>query len=683
MSSKKKIAKKGSSSASAYEELIVPKMEFVPHSVHPAENEAWWVAHYGSLTPPKEKSFPVLIHRGVEKEDASRSTDEFLAMMRSFYHIPDAVEFRVPRRGECANSPPEGYFTCYEAFVVRCRLWFPIPEILVRVLDRFEVAISQLTPLAIQHLIGILILSYEHGLSLSVDHYEALLRLQLVTDTDKHRLVPRKFMSVVKKFISNFNSWKKFFFFVRIDAASVEESCIPLFRRLPNDRPFINPLAPFPEDIIAVRDLLRNGPFFWTSFTPKRVRRALRFVQPGPASPANTGSDSEPDDQNPVEAPKAVPESSSWKGKDVDLGDIEFSMDDSMLPGWDLNLAYGDGSGSSEAPILDFDDFFAGLPPGFDAPPPTKESARPRVVAEGSRIINGGLSLLGSAIEAGHREAMVYRFKAEKAERDLARVQGEMWSEKRNLLVEYGNLKNAFTSVGDFRECRGSVGSLWRTRADDYVFEEEMSLMKSGMNERAHAEALIPPIDERIQGFWDSIPVSPDTEEVPTGFPDGGKEVDRPADAFGASLSGTLTLDYEGWISYPFICLDGRICIYRDWPLVALNPLPLYAISCLEMFETRALGLGQDLGLLSVKVCAVTSRLSFFLLRFLPDSHRFKVRDMFSAYMTCMRSFVLVLDVLKIKRVIELRLFKTAGVFVGANRRTGCKVFGGRVRTIC
>ena len=60
-----------------------------------------------------------------------------------------------------------------------------------------------------------------------------------------------------------------------------------------------------------------------------------------------------------------------------------------MLPGWDPDLVLGDGSGTSEVPIPDFDDFFAGLPSGFDSPPATNESGRPKVVAEGSRIING------------------------------------------------------------------------------------------------------------------------------------------------------------------------------------------------------------------------------------------------------------------------------------------------------
>uniref|UniRef100_A0A0D2ZTW9 Uncharacterized protein n=1 Tax=Brassica oleracea var. oleracea TaxID=109376 RepID=A0A0D2ZTW9_BRAOL len=354
-------------------------------------------------------------HRPVEAGVPSRSTSGFLEVMRSFYDISDAVEFRIPCQGD------------------------------------------------IQHLIGILVLSYEHGLSLTVDHFEALLRLQIIRDTDTYRLVPRNFM-------------------------------------LPNNRPFINPLAPFPEDIIAMRDLLRNGPFCWTSFTPKGVRKALSFARPGPALGGEARSDSEPEDQGPNAAPTIVTGPKPLRGKDIDLGDLEFSVDDCMLPGWDPNLAFFDGSGTSEVPIPDFDDFFACFPSGFDAPQATSESGRPKFVVEGSRIINGGLNLLGSAIEASHREAMIYRFKAEKAEKDLARMRDEMLARdaqlardharavrraerkgKREIFevlktrasqfqVEYGNLKGVFNSLCDFRECRGSVGSLWKTQEDDYVF---------------------------------------------------------------------------------------------------------------------------------------------------------------------------------------------------------------------
>ncbi|KAG5397543.1 hypothetical protein IGI04_019357 [Brassica rapa subsp. trilocularis] len=46
-----------------------------------------------------------------------------------------------------------------------------------------------------------------------------------------------------------------------------------------------------------------------------------------------------------------------------------------------------------------------------------------------------------------------------------------------------------------------------------------------------------------VRGFWDPIPVSPDTVETTTEFAGDGEEVDRPADVFGTSLSGNLYFD--------------------------------------------------------------------------------------------------------------------------------------------
>ncbi|KAF2543893.1 hypothetical protein F2Q70_00034250 [Brassica cretica] len=59
-------------------------------------------------------------------------------------------------------------------------------------------------------------------------------------------------------------------------------------------------------------------------------------------------------------------------------------------------------------------------------------------------------------------------------------------------------------------------------------------------------------------------------------------------------------------------------------------------ILCVEMLETSVLGLGQDLGLITALGGAMTT--STYVSRIVFDliSSRFKVRYMFSTYVTCM-----------------------------------------------
>ncbi|KAF2557427.1 hypothetical protein F2Q68_00016791 [Brassica cretica] len=137
--------------SSSQHDDVAPKVEFAEHSVGPEEAEAYWAA------------------RG-------ESCPNGISAVRSFCRTPELVEFRLPEPGEVSGYPPEGYFRCYEAYLMQCNLWSPIPEIIVQLFDRFKFLIGQVNTCGLQHIVGILVLSSQLGTTLDADHLEALLQ---------------------------------------------------------------------------------------------------------------------------------------------------------------------------------------------------------------------------------------------------------------------------------------------------------------------------------------------------------------------------------------------------------------------------------------------------------------------------------------------------------------------------
>ncbi|CAG7888708.1 unnamed protein product [Brassica rapa] len=142
------------------------------------------------------------------------------------------MDFRLPLEGEWADEPPEGLFTLYEEHLMRAHLWFPITSVIVEFLNRLEVLISQISPRGIKRLVGLLVLGYERGIELTAEYLEAFFTLSRVGTDRLYGFRPRTFMEVLKGFPQDDNGWKSYFFYVRLDQASVAAECLPLFRRL-------------------------------------------------------------------------------------------------------------------------------------------------------------------------------------------------------------------------------------------------------------------------------------------------------------------------------------------------------------------------------------------------------------------------------------------------------------------
>ncbi|KAL0649832.1 hypothetical protein Bca4012_092523 [Brassica carinata] len=157
------------------------------------------------------------------------------------------------------------------------------------------------------------------------------------------------------------------------------------------------------------------------------------------------------------------------------------------------------------------------------------------------------MRVFNAALDGSFRESRISHFKAEEAERELFRFRKEVEEQSRRqaelqsqtlvraerrgkraivaqmkrraalFATEFESFKDAQEFVGDFRECRGSVATLYKSQNEDFSFPAQAAEMSGLMNAGT--------------GVGDEG----------AGVADGG--VDQPASSFGVSMSGFF--DFE------------------------------------------------------------------------------------------------------------------------------------------
>uniref|UniRef100_A0A0D3D5Y4 Uncharacterized protein n=1 Tax=Brassica oleracea var. oleracea TaxID=109376 RepID=A0A0D3D5Y4_BRAOL len=347
---------------------------------------------------------------------------DYLTTLRDFYQIPSGVVFWIPSGNESVKSPPEGFITCYEAFLVYCRMWFPIPGTIVRALHLFGLSISQLSVPALQHWLGVLISSYELGMDLNPGDFEGFWSTRGTGIDGSYRMAPKKGMAIIQGHTSHPKTCEQ-------DPSA--DSC----------RSFCQ---------------ARSSP-----------RQALH------RSRAVSQSLDVPYDVEPVidVLPAQRQRTRCQKGKEVASENV---LENPPLQEWNPSFSPGERSGTSEVPPPS--DFFADLPPGFSTHESLDEESRRKVVAEGSSLINEGMRVFNAALDGSFRDSRISHFKAEEVE-EQRRRQAELHSwalvlaERRGKRVtvaemkrmaalfstEFESFKDAQEFVGDFREYRGSL----------------------------------------------------------------------------------------------------------------------------------------------------------------------------------------------------------------------------------
>ncbi|GMN70568.1 hypothetical protein TIFTF001_039609 [Ficus carica] len=148
-------------------------------------------------------------------------TENDLSDIRGRYGFPNEVQLRLPFKGERADAVSEGWICMYTIYF-ECGLRLPLPPLLIRAMNHYNLAIPQLMPNGMRVFLGLIVLSEEANIDLQVDDVLAIYYPQENSkDHGRYSMYPRRKKQVVGEMKNADRYWQDRYFFMDVNKKSM------------------------------------------------------------------------------------------------------------------------------------------------------------------------------------------------------------------------------------------------------------------------------------------------------------------------------------------------------------------------------------------------------------------------------------------------------------------------------
>ncbi|KAL0657300.1 hypothetical protein Bca4012_077885 [Brassica carinata] len=166
-----------------------------------------------------------------KKDDSSGSSPHSPSLLKN----QDVVNLMVQALGqkelghacnsdETPETAPEGWFCCHEKYISKSHLRFPLPTLLLDLLDHYQLALSQLCPSVIRVINGFITRSKEEGVSVGFTELMSLFSLKESASKEGGTgtyYLPSRPNHVIFRFSSSDDDWRKKYFYIKVDPSTV------------------------------------------------------------------------------------------------------------------------------------------------------------------------------------------------------------------------------------------------------------------------------------------------------------------------------------------------------------------------------------------------------------------------------------------------------------------------------